>query len=210
MDAFELRPGAWRLGGFLSTAEQRSVVERCAELARGPAGFYTPTVRGGRMMRLEMLCLGRHWNAMTYEYEATRSDYDGLPAPALPDQLADLARGAAAAVDMAIQPDICIVNRYAAASKLGLHQDKDERAETLAAGIPIVSLSLGDTSRFLLGCTRRRERVEVITLRSGDAFVMGGASRMRYHGVAAILAGTGPSELGLEGRLSLTFRQYGV
>ena len=210
MDAIELRPGAWHLTGFLSFAEQRGVVDRCAELARGPAGFYTPTVRGGRMMRLEMLCLGRHWNAMTYEYQTTRSDYDGLPAPALPDELADLARRAVVTVDMAIRPEICIVNRYAAASKLGLHQDKDERAETLAAGIPVVSLSLGDTARFLLGGTRRRERVEAVSLRSGDAFVMGGPSRMRYHGVVAILAGTGPPELGLEGRLSLTFRQYAV
>ena len=32
--------------------------------------MYTPTVRGGRPMSVGMLCLGRHWNARTYGYEA--------------------------------------------------------------------------------------------------------------------------------------------
>ena len=32
-----------------------------------------------------MLCLGRHWNALTYAYEDARSDFDGLAVPPLPD-----------------------------------------------------------------------------------------------------------------------------
>jgi alkylated DNA repair protein (DNA oxidative demethylase) len=50
--------------------------------------------------------------------------------------------------------------------------------------------------------------VQTILLQSGDAFVFGGPSRLRYHGVARILPGTSPGPLGLEGRLNLTFRQY--
>ena len=34
---------------------------------------------------------------------------------------------------------------------MGLHQDKDEDASTLEAGVPVVSLSLGHTARFVLG-----------------------------------------------------------
>ena len=49
-----------------------------------------------------------------------------------------------------------------------------------------------------------------IELRSGDAFVMGGPSRLRYHGVTRILRGSGPSALGLRERVSLTFRQYAL
>jgi alkylated DNA repair protein (DNA oxidative demethylase) len=47
-----------------------------------------------------------------------------------------------------------------------------------------------------------------VHLRSGDAFVMGGPSRLRDHGIARILPATAPPMLGLAGRLSLTFRQF--
>ena len=31
-------------------------------------------------------------------------------------------------------PDLCIMNYYTAEAKMGVHQDKDERPETIAAG----------------------------------------------------------------------------
>jgi DNA oxidative demethylase len=71
-----------------------------------------------------------------------------------------------------------------------------------------VSLSIGDTARFLFGGLRRREPVETILLESGDAFVFGGAARLRYHGVTRILPGTAPAALRLDGRFNLTFRQF--
>ena len=111
---------------------------------------------------------------------------------------------------MTIQPEVCIVNRYTSMGKLGLHQDKDEQQPTLDAGIPVVSLSVGDAGRFLIGGTRRKDDVQAITLGSGDAFVMGGLSRLRYHGVARILPGTAPSGLAFTGRVNLTFRQFAV
>ena len=206
----ELSPGAFHLPGFLSPPEQRRVLAAVQALAGGAAGFYRPRVRGGGFMHCDMLCLGRHWNARTYTYEWQRSDHDGLPAPRLPPDLARLAVEAAAAVGFAVDPDICLVNRYGDDGRMGLHQDKDEDASTLEAGIPVVSLSLGDTGRFVLGGFRRREPVMAIELRSGDAFVMGGPSRLRYHGVARILRGSGPPGLGLRGRVSLTFRQYAL
>ena len=93
---------------------------------------------------------------------------------------------------------------------MGLHQDKDEGERSLAAGLPVVSISLGDTARFLFGGLRRREPIETVLLESGDAFVFGGPARLRYHGVSRILHGTAPPELGVEGRLNLTFRQYDI
>ena len=206
----ELAPGAFHLPGFLSPPEQRRVLAAVQALAGGAAGFYRPRVRGGGFMHCDMLCLGRHWNARTYTYEWRRSDHDGLPAPPLPSDLARPAVEAAAAVRFAVAPDICIVNRYGDDGRMGLHQDKDEDASTLDAGIPVVSLSLGDAGRFLLGGFRRREPATAVELRSGDAFVMGGPSRLRYHGVARILRGSGPPALGLRGRVSLTFRQYAL
>jgi DNA alkylation damage repair protein AlkB len=159
-------------------------------------------------MRLDMLCLGRHWNGLTYRYESVRNDFDQAPVPPLPADFACLATEIAACVGFAMTPDICIMNFYDVNSRLGLHQDKDERPETLAAGVPIVSVSLGDTARFVLGTTRRKDPAEAILLASGDALVLGGPSRLRYHGVTRVLPATAPRELDIEGRLNLTFRQY--
>jgi DNA alkylation damage repair protein AlkB len=107
-----------------------------------------------------------------------------------------------------MQPDLCILNYYPTDGRMGLHQDKDESPESIAAGLPVVSISLGDTARFLFGGTRRRDPVESLLLESGDAFVFGGDSRLRYHGVTRLFPGTAPPALGIEGRFNLTFRRY--
>lgn len=159
-------------------------------------------------MSIKMVCLGRHWNAKTYRYEETRSDYDGLPVQELPEDLKEVARRAGCEAGVQIQPDICLINCYPEGGRLGLHQDKDERPETIEAGIPVVSISLGDTAKFRIGGLRRKDPLKTVMLESGDALVMGGLSRLRYHGVSGILAGTAPRELGIQGRFNLTFRQY--
>jgi alkylated DNA repair protein (DNA oxidative demethylase) len=202
-----LEPGVTLLEQFLPADEQRRVWELCAALASGPVAMYTPTVRGGRKMSVGMLCLGRHWNALTYGYEPTRSDFDNLPAPPLPPDFVTLASEAAARAGFEMQPDLCIMNFYDAGSRMGVHQDKDERRETIEAGVPIVSVSLGDTARFVLGGLTRREPTRPILLRSGDVFVMGGPARLRFHGVTRILPGTAPPGTG-PGRFNLTFRKY--
>ena len=204
----DVAPGAVHLPGHLTAAGQQRVAARCLELGAGDAGFYTPIVRGGRPMSVRMLCLGRHWNAREYRYEPVRSDVDDRPAPPLPDDLAPVAIAAAEAAGFAFAPDICIVNWYTAGSRMGLHQDRDESAASLAAGAPVVSFSIGDTARFLFGGLRRRDPVETIVLASGDAFIFGGPSRLRYHGVARILPGSAPAGLSFEGRLNLTFRCF--
>lgn len=206
--AVEIYPGAIHLRSYLTTEEQQSLVQRCIEIGGQRAGFYTPAVRGEAYMSIAMVCLGMHWNAKTYKYEATRSDHDGLPVQELPEDLKSLARRAATDAGMTISPDISLINHYPQAGRLGLHQDKDERPETIETGIPVVSISLGDSAKFRIGGTKRRDPVKTIILESGDAFVMGGPSRLRYHGVAGILHGTAPTELGIQGRFSLTFRQY--
>ena len=208
--SIEICPEAVHLPGYLPLEAQRALAERCRSIGTGPAGWYVPTVRGGGRMRVRMVCLGRHWNARTYRYEAVRSDYDGLPAPPLPGDLATLASRVAAAAGMHLTPDVCILNWYGLDGKMGLHQDKDEDPDTLETGVPIVSVSLGDTARFILGGRTRREPKTTVLLASGDGFVFGGRSRLRYHGVTAVLPGTAPPELGLEGRFNLTFRQGAV
>ena len=204
----EIYPGTIHLTRFLTIEEQHALMQRCIDIGSQPAGFYTPAVRGGAYMSIKMVCLGRHWNAKTYKYEQTRSDHDNLPVQALPEDLKDLARRVAANGGMEIEPDICLLNFYGGEARLGLHQDKDERPETIEAGIPVVSISLGDTAKFMIGGTKRKDPVRRILLESGDAIVMGGPSRLRFHGVSGIIAGTAPAALEVRGRYNLTFRQY--
>ena len=203
-----IAPGAVWLRQRLSLEEQQVLARRCRGLLDGPAGGYVPTVRGGGRMRVRMLCLGRHWNPLTYTYTSTRADHDDAPVLPVPAEWIALASAIAADAGFAFQPDICLINHYADDGRMGLHQDKDEGAASLAAGQPVVSISLGDTARFLFGGLKRREPVESILLESGDAFVFGGPARLRYHGVARIVAGTSPLAEGIPGRINLTFRVY--
>ena len=206
----ELGPGAFHLPHYLTIERQAVLLEQCRSLADGEVPAYVPVVRGGGKMHVRMLCLGRHWNATTYQYEAARADFDGLAAPALPGEFRRLATAIGASVGMAIDPDLCILNYYDAEGRMGLHQDKDEGPASIAAGIPVVSVSIGDTARFLFGGLKRREPVEAIQLESGDAFVFGGPARLRYHGVSRITPHTAPPNLGITGRFNLTFRQYDI
>ena len=207
MTDVQLADGLILFQARLSPAEQRDLWMLCHALAGGPVPMYTPTVRGGKKMSVGMLCLGKHWNGLTYKYEDRRSDFDSLPVPAIPPRLSDIATAAAAAAGFEMRPDLCIMNYYAGEARLGVHQDKDERRETIAAGIPIVSVSLGDAARFVVGGLSRKDPINPMILRSGDVLVMGGPSRLRYHGVTRILPGTAPEGTG-PGRFNLTFRQY--
>jgi alkylated DNA repair protein (DNA oxidative demethylase) len=206
----EVAPGAFHLTHHLSLERQRALVDECRRLIDGEVPGYVPTVRGGGKMHVRMLCLGRHWNGRTYRYEPTRSDFDDRPAPPLPPSWRALASEVAASSGMALDADLCILNYYDSEGRMGLHQDKDESAETLAIGVPVVSISLGDSARFLFGGVKRREPVQTIALESGDAFVFGGPARLRFHGVSRIIPGTAPPELHLTGRYNLTFRQYEI
>jgi DNA alkylation damage repair protein AlkB len=201
-------PGAVWLKSWLPIDEQASLASRCRAMLDGPAGGYVPTVRGGGKMRVRMTCLGRHWNPLTYRYAATREDFDGAAVPPVPDDWVVLASALAADAGFAFTPDICLINSYSGDGRMGLHQDKDESPSSLAAGVPVVSISIGDTARFLFGGLRRREPVETLLLESGDVFIFGGDARLRYHGVARIVPRSAPLALDLGGRFNLTFRQY--
>ena len=207
-EVVSIAPGAVWLRQWLTLDEQIALVERCRAIMDGPAGGYVPTVRGGGKMHVRMTCLGRHWNPLTYTYGSTRADHDDAPVAPVPDEWAAMASALARETGFEFRPDICLINFYGSDGRMGLHQDKDESTSSIAAGHPVVSISIGDTARFLFGGLRRRDSVENLRLESGDVFVFGGAARLRYHGVSRIIPGSGPRELGIEGRFNLTFRQY--
>ncbi len=85
---------------------------------------------------------------------------------------------------------------------MGLHQDKDE--EDFSA--PVVSISLGDTALFRFGGTERGGKTSTVKLASGDVLVMGGASRLCFHGIDRVYSGTS-TLLKEGGRINLTLRR---
>ncbi|MCG8388586.1 MAG: alpha-ketoglutarate-dependent dioxygenase AlkB, partial [Cytophagales bacterium] len=143
---------------------------------------------------------------------------DGAKPPPLPESLIKLAVEALEAAQKVpggeglprFAPDVCIVNFYEKQGSLGMHQDKDEQPETLQLGLPVVSLSVGDSAWFAYGWSRGDASGRVL-LQSGDLLVFGGESRMIFHGIDSVESGTGPEEFpgGVRmrsGRLNLTFR----
>jgi alkylated DNA repair protein (DNA oxidative demethylase) len=165
----------------------------------------------GAVMSVQTACLGWHW--LPYRYSRTADDIDGAPVPPVPHWVADLGRRAVSDAygdDQAAagyEPDAVLINFYSAEARLGMHQDKDERAHA-----PVVSLSLGDACLFRFGNTANRSRPYTdLVLRSGDLFVFGGPSRFAFHGVPRVYPGTADPALGLaEGRLNLTMRVTGL
>ena len=205
----DLFPGAVYLSDYISLSDQAALAVRCASLGSLPAGLYTPTLKTGQSMSIQTMSMGLHWNPHTYSYGKFRDDYDGAEVVALPEDLAELAsRVAQEAGFPSFSPDIGILNYYDETAKLGLHQDRSERRDTIERGSPVVSLSLGLSCNFVVGGLERTGPTRKVKLRSGDAFVFGGPSRSRFHGVTRVFPNTSPMELGLRGRYNLTFREY--
>jgi alkylated DNA repair protein (DNA oxidative demethylase) len=145
----------------------------------GPLGWVTDKERG-------------------YRYQATHP-VTGEPWPAIPPILRDLWDELGG---YPRPPEACLINYYAGAAKMGLHQDRDEEDFTA----PVVSVSLGDTGIFRVGGTTRKAPTQKFELKSGDVFVLGGADRLSFHGIDRVLPGT--SDLLPEGgRFNLTLRR---
>jgi alkylated DNA repair protein (DNA oxidative demethylase) len=206
----ELAPGAVHVPSWLTAGQQRWIVARFHEWARGPVPIRSAQVRGHEMS-VQTVCLGWHWQPYKYTREAT--DVNGkrvLPFPEWMVRLGRLAIAEAVGDPHAgddYTPDAALVNYYDRDARLGMHQDKDERAAA-----PVVSLSVGDSCTFRFGNTRDRgQPYEDVLLASGDLFVFGGPSRLAYHGVTKVHPGTAPASCGLrEGRINITMRATGL
>ena len=209
-----LRPGMILLKGFVKPKDQVEIVRECRQLGVGPGGFYRPSLKNGAKMKLWMMCLGKNWDPITRSYGPTRP-FDGAQAPAIPEAFKKIVQAATtiASEVPGISPDICIVNYYNDCGKLDLHQDKDESKSSLSQGLPVISISLGDTAEFLIGDTRDKDKATKINLESGDVLIFGASSRLLFHGISHVKPITTPTwlieETGFRpGRLNLTFRQY--
>ncbi|KAF9053611.1 hypothetical protein BDZ89DRAFT_1056195 [Hymenopellis radicata] len=94
--------------------------------------------------------------------------------------------------DESYVPDAGIVNFYQTKDTLMAHVDRSE----VCATAPLVSISLGNASVFLIGGLTRDVEPIPLLLRSGDIVIMSGpACRRAYHGVPRILENTLPPHL---------------
>ena len=199
-----LAPGAVLLRGWARAQERVLLAAIEAVLAQAPLRhLQTP---GGYTMSVAMSnCGAVGWTSDRYGYRYAANDpLSCQPWPAMPACFLDLAQQAAAQAGYArFQPTACLINEYVPGAKLSLHQDKDE----LDLSAPIVSVSLGLPAVFLFGTSERSDRPQRYRLVHGDVVVWGGASRLAFHGVAALA--DGDHVLLGRRRLNLTFRCAG-
>jgi alkylated DNA repair protein (DNA oxidative demethylase) len=198
----QLEEGAVLLRGFAGS-EAFALVEEVDRIAQ-QAPFRHLVTPGGYTMSVAMTNCGRlGWvsDRSGYRYDPVDPD-TGAHWPAMPPAFLDIAaRAAADAGFTGYDPDACLINRYVAGAKLGLHQDRDEKDPWA----PIVSVSLGLPAVFLWGGKRRSDPVRRLLLESGDIAVWGGPARFIYHGVAPLKDGEHP--LTGTARVNLTFRK---
>ena len=196
-----MQPGLRCFPGRLETDAQRQLVENLRG-AVADAPLFTPIMpRTGRPFTVRMTNLGAlGWvsDRAGYRYQPTHPE-TGRPWPAIPEALLELWREVSG---YSHGPEACLVNFYNGGAKMGLHRDEDE--EDFSA--PVLSVSLGDTAVFRIGGPERGGKTETLKLASGDVLVMGGTSRLCYHGIDRVIVGTS-TLLRDGGRINLTLRR---
>ena len=201
-----LPPGFRILPGRLDGAAQAALVG-LLRAAVGEAPFFQPTMpRTGKPFSVRMTNLGPlGWVSAReggYRYQPFHP-VTGRPWPPIPAPVMEVWRDVSG---VACPPEACLVNCYAPGARMGLHQDRDE--QDLRA--PVVSISLGDACLFRIGGTERSDPTRSLRLSSGDVVVLGGASRLAFHGVDRIYPGTSRLLAGWlpeGGRINLTLRR---
>jgi alkylated DNA repair protein (DNA oxidative demethylase) len=201
-DVIELAPGLNYCPDYLDRPAQELLLARLRDIIRS-APLFTPRMpRTGKAFSVRMTnCGPLGWvsdQERGYRYQATHPE-TGAPWPDFPQEIL------AAWQDIGLyphRPEACLINYYASAARMSLHQDRDE----VDFSAPVVSLSLGDTCLFRFGGITCGGPTRSIKLASGDALVLGGAARLAFHGVDRIIPGTS-TLLPEGGRLNLTLRR---
>lgn len=204
-----LSNGVVLLKGYLSPEVQCCIVALVQAVSAEGEGFSRPKHHSGNDMHCDMLHMGKKWQSgLGYTSSQVK----------IPPELVQLASRAAqeasqldSRLPAAMTPDIALANYYTSGGRMGMHQDKDESQETLDAGVPVVSFSIGDSCDFAYAPTDSRGQSgneAVVRLDSGDVLVFGGPARRMFHGVNKVYGSTKPRAISMRpGRLNMTFRQ---
>ncbi|MDO9416845.1 alpha-ketoglutarate-dependent dioxygenase AlkB family protein [Pararhizobium sp.] len=198
----DLPAGFKFLPGFLSRTAQEDLVGLIREIVTAAPLFVPAMPRTGKPMSVRMTnCGSLGWvtdKERGYRYQPTHP-VTGAPWPAIPASLLEVWEKVSGSTMI---PEACLINFYDAGAKMGLHQDRDETD----LQTPVVSLSLGDTCLFRIGSRARTDKTGSFKLSSGDVVVLGGESRLSFHGVDRIYPATS-TLLKNGGRINLTLRR---
>lgn len=197
----EIAPGIRLWSGGLDVAEQKLLLDEVMTRV-GCAPFYRPRMpKSGKEFSVEETNLGSlGWvsDIGGYRYQerhpVTHERWPDIPEALL--HIWDATTGCSA------RPECCLVNLYRDNAKMGLHQDRDERA----LDAPVLSVSLGDDALFRIGGLTRKGPTKSIKLASGDVLVFGGPARLAFHGIDRVAAGSSRLVSG-GGRINLTLRR---
>jgi alkylated DNA repair protein (DNA oxidative demethylase) len=197
-DGFILRANA------LDLTRQAALLAAVREVEALAPLHHLRTKGGGATSAAMTNCGSAGWwsDAKGYRYETT-NPLTKATWPPMPEIFVSTVREIALSSPWPdFTPDACLINFYGANAKMGLHQDRDEKDFSQ----PIITVCLGDDADFQIGGAQRSDKYFNVRVHSGDVLLMGGTSRMRFHGVRRIFAGTSRIP-GLNGRYSLTFRK---
>ena len=196
-----LPKGVRHIPGHLDRDEQQSLLEDIrAVVVQAP--LYRPEMpRSGKPFSVRMTNCGElGWVADKggYRYQDLHP-VTGAPWPPIPERLLKLWDDLTGYPG---PPQACLVNFYDTGARMGLHQDRDESDFSA----PVLSISLGDACLFRIGGTERRQPTRSFRLESGDVVILGGESRLAFHGVDRIYPTTS-TLLKDGGRINLTLRR---
>ena len=197
----ELAPGLRYVPGYLDRAAQQILLAAIRNVLRDAPLFQPTMPKTGAAFSVAISnCGPLGWvsDRTGYRYQPDHP-VTGQAWPAMPAVVRDAWQTLA---DYPRPPEACLINYYAGTAKMGLHQDRDE--ESYVA--PVLSLSLGDTCVFRHGGDARRDPTHSFKLESGDALLLGGPSRLAFHGVDRIIPGSS-TLLAEGGRFNLTVRR---
>lgn len=196
-----LPKGVRHIPGHLDRDEQKSLLDEIRAVVR-QAPLYRPEMpRSGKPFSVRMTNCGElGWVAdkAGYRYQ-DRHPVTGAPWPPIPERLLKLWNDL---TGYAVPPQACLVNFYDSSARMGLHQDRDESDFSA----PVLSISLGDSCLFRIGGTERGQPTRSFRLESGDVVILGGESRLAFHGVDRIYPTTS-TLLKDGGRINLTLRR---
>ena len=196
-----LPKGVRHIPGHLDRDEQQSLLEDIRAVV-GQAPLYRPEMpRSGKPFSVRMTNCGElGWvdGKAGYRYQDLHP-VTGATWPPIPERLLKLWDDLTGYPG---PPQACLINFYDTSARMGLHQDRDESDFSA----PVLSVSLGDACLFRIGGTERRQPTRSFRLESGDVVILGGESRLAFHGVDRIYPTTS-TLLRDGGRINLTLRR---
>lgn len=134
-------------------------------------------------MSSEMMLSKIRWATLGYQYNWTERSYTKDEHAFFSQSLKSVAMRIATLCGESLDPECGIINFYPEGQVMGGHRDDGEKE---ALEKPVVSLSIGPPCVFLLGGNTKEVQPISMLLRSGDALILGGEARLKYHGVPRV------------------------